>query len=449
MSKSDPSASRKAAFDVLRKVARAKGDPASFLHHPRLDHLKAQDRDLATELVYGVLRWQNRLDYTLEAFSNRPAKRVDLPVLLALRMGLYQIRFLTRVPWRAAVDESVKLTRAHGPRGAEGFVNAVLRSACRKPDRPTLPAKEDDPLGYLTVALSHPEWLARRYLRLGMDKAEARCLYHNRPPPSDVRVEPPWDTERVRRALENEGIESEPFHLVPGCLRVFSGKPVQTSLHRSGEIFIQEAGSQLIPFMLGPKAGDDVLDACAAPGAKATELSRWCVPGSVIAVERRLARLTLMSELAKHLGCSNLRPVGGDAAQLPFRATFKHIILDAPCSSLGTLARNPDIKWRIQESDLVDLSKIQYQLLESCCQLLDREGRLVYATCSTEHEENEDLIAEFLEQHPEFRIASPPSSFPAEARKLLDDEGALRIYPERDHMDGYYAVALERKDTGD
>ena len=198
--------------------------------------------------------------------------------------------------------------------------------------------------------------------------------------------------------------------------------------------------------MLGAKTGDDVLDACAAPGAKATEMSRWCAPGSVIATERRLKRLSIMSDLAKRLGCTNLRPVGGDAAHLPFRAAFKHIILDAPCSSLGTLARNPDIKWKTRESDLADLSKIQYQLLESCAQLLAPKGRLVYATCSTEHEENEDLIKKFLEEHPRFRIALPPSSFPAEARKLLDDEGALRIYPERDHMDGYYAVALKRKD---
>lgn len=443
-----PSPARKAAFDVLHHVARGKGNPASLLHDRHLDGLQPKDRDLATELVYGVLRWQNRLDYILEAFSNRPAERVDLPILLALRLGLYQIRFLTRVPDRAAVDEAVKLGRTYGSRGATGFVNAVLRSSCQQPDKPALPRKAEEPLRYLTVTLSHPEWLARRYLdSLGLEGAEARCRYHNRPPFQDVRVEPPWTPAQIRLELAKEGVESLPSRLVRGSLRIVSGKAAGTSVYKAGKVFIQEAGSQLVPFMLGPKAGDDVLDACAAPGSKATQISRWCAPGSVIAIEHRLRRLKIMVEVSERLGTTNLRPVGADAAQLPLRTKFKYILLDAPCSSLGTLARNPDIKWKLKESDLANLSKTQFRLLESCSRLLEQGGRLVYATCSTEPEENEVLISEFLSEHPEFRIAEPPSSFPEESRKLLDQRGALRICPEREEMDGYYAVALEHSST--
>jgi 16S rRNA (cytosine967-C5)-methyltransferase len=426
-------------------VTGAKGDPASLLHDKRLDGLKVQDRDLATELVYGVLRWQNRLDYILEAFSSRPVERVDLPILLALRMGLYQIRFLTRVPERAAVDEAVKLSHIFGPRGTTGFVNAVLRAACRQSDQPALPNKDNEPLRYLTVTLSHPEWLARRYLdNLGLDRAEARCCYHNQIPPQDVRIEPPGEPDQIRLELANEGVESRIFPLVPGSLRIVSGQAGGTSLYKAGRLFIQEAGSQLIPFMLGPRAGNDVLDACAAPGSKATQMSRWCAPGSVIAIERRPRRLKLLADVSKRLGTRNLRPLGADAMQLPFRKKFKYILLDAPCSSLGTLARNPDIKWKLRESDFEALSQKQFQLLQSCSMALEQGGRLVYATCSTEPEENEALIGRFISEQPEFRIASPPQSFPAEAKKLLDADGTLRICPERDEMDGYYAVALER-----
>lgn len=441
------SPARQFAYRVLHRVARTKADPATLLHGKRGHELRALDRDLATELVYGVLRWQNRLDYSLEALAGRAKDRMDLPVLLALRIGLYQIRFLARVPERTAVDEAVKTARRYGPRGAPGFVNAVLRAACRRPGFPVLPTKRDDPLDYLTVTLSHPQWLARRYLeRLGVDGAEARCQYNNRQPPTDIRVEPGTDLETARGELAREGIAAERFPGVPHCLRASTGSPARSTLRRSAKIFIQEAGSQLIPHLLGIQPGDRVLDACAAPGAKATEMAAWCSPGIVIALERRLRRVFLMASLARRFGRENVLPVAADAAEPPLetRTTFCGILLDAPCSNLGTLARNPDIKWRMRESDLAGFGTGQLRLLESCSRHLAARGRLVYATCSTEPEENDDVIATFLQDHPELHICPPPPSFPDEARRFIDDRGVLRIFPERDGMDGYFAVILER-----
>jgi 16S rRNA (cytosine967-C5)-methyltransferase len=186
------------------------------------------------------------------------------------------------------------------------------------------------------------------------------------------------------------------------------------------------------------------LDACAAPGAKATALARWTDPGPVIALELRPRRLTLMAELARRLSCRNLIPLGGDAGALPLRGCFRAILLDAPCSSLGTLARNPDIKWRVQEKDLADFASGQIRLLTACAEILERGGRLVYSTCSTEPEENQEVIRRFVARHPGFQIVSPPPSFPAEARSLVNDSNFLITFPERDQMDGYFAAILEK-----
>jgi 16S rRNA (cytosine967-C5)-methyltransferase len=441
-----PSPARSAAFRILEEVTRKGPDPASLLHGRATQKLQSTDRNLTTEIVYGVLRWQNRLDFILHRHAKRAGKAIDFPILLALRIGLYQIRFLSRIPERSAVDESVKLARRFGPRGASGFVNAVLRSTCRQPDKPALPSKNEDPLGYLTITLSHPEWLARRYLgRLGVEGAEIRCLYHNQAPPTDIRVEPGIEIGEAQKQLAEDGIPSAPHPVVPRCLRAQSGRPTAGSLYRSGSIYMQEAGSQLIPYMLDVQRGVRVLDACAAPGSKATQMSRWSHPGKVIALERRLPRIELLASIAKQWRCDNLLPVGGDAGELPFRSPFHRILLDAPCSSLGTLARNPDIKWRLNEENLRDLADEQYRILSACAGLLAPGGHIVYSTCSTEPEENEEVVERFLSSHPGFSIAAPPPSFPEAARRLLDERGILRTLPERDAMDGYFAVALHRK----
>lgn len=438
-----PSPARRAAFLILRHVVETPADPATLLHSSLTAGHSPADLDLATELVYGTLRWQATLDFILEAHARRPAHQIDLPLLLALRIGLHQLRHLTRVPQRAAVDEAVKLAHAFGRPAGARFVNAVLRSFCRRPDLPRLPAKRDDPIGYLSITLSHPEWLARRYLgRLGLEEAAALCQRNNLPPPVDLRVEPPLDVEDARARLAQEGVTAEPLPLVPGALRATAGKPQATSLYRSGAIHIQEGGSQLVACLLAPSPEDWVLDACAAPGGKATALARRVPQGGVLAIDRSPERLALVRALVERLGLRNIRLLAADAEKLPLCQPFTHVLLDAPCSNLGTLARNPDIKWRVREEDLARHAARQRRLINSCAAATATGGTLVYATCSTEPEENDHVVRAFLADHPEFAVSEPPESFP---RELIGADRAVRTDPVRNQLDGYYGIVLKRR----
>ena len=401
------------------------------------------------EIVFGVLRWRAALDWVLARHASRPTAELDTTLLLALRMGLYQIRHLDRVPDRAAVDESVRLAEAYGGARGKGLVNAVLRSVLRRPDAAPFPKKEDDPLGYLASELSHPRWLAERYLRrLGLERAEARCRAQNRTPPVHLRVSARVSVERAREILDREGLETEIVSEAPRCLRVLSGSLAESSPSRQGLVFPQDAGSQLVPLLLDVRSSDRVLDVCAAPGGKTTAMSELASEGSVVAIDRRRRRVRLLGEIAARFSAENVHPVVADGRRLPFETKFARILLDVPCSSLGTLRRNPDIKWRVAESDLEPLAALQLDLLRSSARLLAEGGRLVYATCSTEPEENERVVERFLSESPSSKLVSAAPSLPAPARHLVDAGGFFRTSPEENDMDGYFAAILEDKIAG-
>ena len=435
---SSASPARRAAFEVLTGVAERRGEPASLLHRPSYDSLSSVDRDLMTEITYGVLRWRNQLDFVLAAHSSRPLHKIDDVPLTALRMGLYQLRFLSRVPERAAVDEAVRLAHTFGASWAASFVNAVLRKAVRQPDEPRPPRKQDDPLGYLTTTLSHPEWLAKRYLdRLGIEDAQARCRCQNEPPPVHVRVSPPLSLEDARASLEADGVMSESVSLAPRALAVSGGELRESSLYREGRLCIQDAGAQLVSTLLDVSSGDVVLDVCAAPGGKTTALAEQTSDGYVLALDRRHRRTALTRALAMRLGRKNVLPATADGTRLPVARSFDRILVDVPCTSLGTLRRNPDIKWRVEEYDLTSRHRaLQRELLTAAAEKLTPGGRLVYATCSSEPEENEDVVNAFLADEPGFRLVPPPV--------LATSEGFFETRPERDDTDAHFAAILTR-----
>jgi 16S rRNA (cytosine967-C5)-methyltransferase len=439
------SKARRAAFEVLRRVDERRGEPAALLSLPRYRSLSGADRDLAMEIVFGVLRWQASLDWILAHHARRPLSEIDETLLRALRIGLYQLRHLDRIPERAAVDESVRLAEAFGAIRGKGLVNAVLRSALRQTGIPPFPRKERDPLGYLTHGLSHPRWLAERYLeRFGIERAEAKCLAQNRTPPIHLRVSPRIDLERARESLKGEGVETERVRETPRGLRVLSGNPTASSLLRDGLVFPQDAGSQLVPLLLQVRRTDRVLDVCAAPGGKATGTSELVPEGSVIAVDKRERRVRILRDISARLRAENVHPLVADGRRLPFETKFARILLDVPCTSLGTLRRNPDVKWRMTPPDLERLSGLQLELLRSASRLLADDGLLVYATCSTEPEENERVVERFLAESPGFHRVGAAPSLPEGARHLVDADGFFRTSPEQDDMDSYFAAILVR-----
>ncbi len=352
-------AARSLAFEILRLVERG-GYAAELLHH-RSAALEARDAGLASELVLGVLRRQNQLDFLIEHFSGRRAGGLDPEVRLSLRLGLYQLRHLNRVPGHAAVNDSVELVKRSGKRSAAGLVNAVLRKAHRRPvswpDRAT--------------ELALPAWLLERWERhYGSDTAERMARAALETPETYVHVPVGHDSSLV---------SLEPTD-VPGCFRLKDGHP-------SG-LRIQDISSQAVVPLLELRPGQSFLDVCAAPGNKTAQALESGV--RAVACDRHWGRLTDM----RSLGCPLV--VADGAAGLPFARRFARILVDAPCSGTGTLARNPEIKWRLKPADLADLHARQVRLLRNALQLVEPGGRLVYSTCSLEPEENESVVEEVL-----------------------------------------------------
>jgi 16S rRNA (cytosine967-C5)-methyltransferase len=399
---------------------------------PEVEALDPRERSFLHELVLGVLRRRGGLDYALASLVDRPLASLSPDVLTALRLGAYQLLHL-RVPEHAALSESVELVRAARPRAA-GFVNAVLRRLQREgPPREPDPATE--PLRWLTTIGSLPPWIAQRWLeRLGPVGAVARARVLLEEPPTFFRFNPRRET--TPETLAAAGIEARPTD-VPEAWELLSGRLVEAA--RQGHVYVQDRSSQLVA-RLAAASGGSVLDACAAPGGKSLLLADTLGPSArVIAAEASPRRLRTLAALARLWGATGILPVGADARRPPFRSTFDTVLLDAPCSGLGTIARHPDIRWRLRPRDLGRQAHRQLEIVNALAPLVKPGGRLVYATCSIEDEENEGVVGRFLEAHPDFR----PDPLPDWARPFAS--GAyLETRPEAHRGDGFFAAVLRR-----
>ena len=423
---------RHLAFDVLREAERGAAPLAERLARPDVEALPPRDRAFLHELVLGTLRRRGLVDHALAAAVDRPLAQIDPGVLTILRLGAYQILRL-RVPHRAAVSEAVELAHAVTPR-ATGIVNAVLRRLARE-GPPPVPDRRADPLGWLTTEGSLPRWLAKRWrARLGPEVACARAAALLETPPTVFRVNPRAGDAEAR--LASAGVVAEPL-VVPGAWRVREG--AIATLSAGAIVYVQDQGSQMIAHLAAAAAGR-VLDACAAPGGKSTLMADLGPHALVIAGEVSPPRLFTLATLVARWGTPNVRVVGADARRPPLAVPLQSILLDAPCSGLGTLGRHPDIRWRAREADLSRQARRQRELLEGVAGLVAPGGTLVYATCSLEPEENERVVDPFLEAHPELRVAERPGWAEAFA-----DGRFLRTLPERDGGDGFFAAKLERR----
>jgi 16S rRNA (cytosine967-C5)-methyltransferase len=419
---------REVGHRVLARVAGGE-TLAEALASPAAERLDGRERAFLHELVLGTLRRRGWLDHVLARLATRALDDVTPGVLDALRLGVYQLLF-TRVPAHAAVSESVSLARAAEPRSA-GFANAVLRRLQREGPPPE-PDAAADPLAWLATAGSLPGWLAERWLkRLGPGAAIARARALVAVPPTHVRLNPRVHDAETR--VRSAGVELRPT-AVPGALEA-DGR-VQDLAER-GLLYVQDAASQLVARL----AATDglVLDACAAPGGKSLLLADAGGPRArVVAADVSKRRLATLARLASRWRAGSVLPVAADALRPPFApASFDAILLDAPCSGLGTLGRNPDIRWRLTPRDLLRHSERQRALLEGVAPLLRPGGRLVYAVCSPEPEETDEVVRPFLDAHPGLR----PEELPRWAGPFAD-AGAVRTEPARDRADAFYAAAL-------
>jgi len=452
-----PSPARRAAFEILRRVE-LEDAYASSLLVAMAEELRADDRALCHELVLGVLRRRLWLDTALQHFASRPIDDLDLPVRVALRIGLYQLRFLERIPPSAAVNESVNLVRAARVRSAAGFINAVLRRATREPDYD--PATEvADPVEKLAIETSHPQWLIQRWVdAFGLAETGALARANNEAAPVAFRLttkalksENP--STQIIGELEAAGAQVSRSRVAPDAWRVSSPGTARDSgranagailrkLSGDGLIYFQDEASQLVAHLLGAAAGDRVLDVSAAPGSKTTHIAALQPQALIVAADLHEHRVRTMRDLAKTQGADLLRLVVHDATlDLPFAdAIFDRVLVDAPCSGTGTLRHNPEIRWRLKPLDIAELASKQRRILANAAAMARRGGLILYSTCAAEPDENEAVARDFIKRHPDFYPAPL-----AVSQDLLTNDGAVRTWPHRHDVDGFFIMAFRRR----
>jgi 16S rRNA (cytosine967-C5)-methyltransferase len=441
---------RRAAYLALRDITQRGLDLPAALAQERDPLRDARDRALAGEIVLGVLRWRAALDFMIERLAKRAIARLDLEVVEILRLGLYQLWHLARVPASAVVNDAVELTRVARRGRAAALVNAALRTFSRTTPDEWLPAREENAT-YLSVALSHPRWLVERWLgRHGFDNTEKWLRFNNSPAALTLRVNTAKTTlGALSETLRLENVVTEPARYAPDALIVTKGNPLGSSRFASGDFIVQDEASQLVAHMAGVVAGERVLDACASPGGKTLIIANAMRAGFLVAADVRPRRVQLLADTLGRTGTRAAIVQVDLRDPLPFGAEFDCVLVDAPCSGLGTLRRDPDIKWRRQESDLPALSTVQTALLEHAAAAVRPGGRVVYATCSSEPEENDDVVDRFLSQQQGVFSEAGPSwtRRPASAPRLCevcDRSGRLRTLPHVHGLEAFFAAVLVR-----
>jgi len=408
--------------------------------------LSPSDAGLVTALVQGTLRNRSHLDHHLTAFTNGGFEGLPAPIRAALRLGAFQMLFLTRVPGSAAVDESVELAKAYGHPGTAGIVNAVLRRLA-KGERAPLPDPGTDLAGNLSILHSHPRWLTERWLsRYGAEEAARLLAADNTEPSVSVRA----NAHRIRPNALAAALKAEGHEAVPGpnggpILLVGRGYVASRSpLFREGALSLQDEAESAVVLILDPKPGEVVLDLCAAPGGKSSQIAERVAPGGrVVAAERHPSRARALRENLLHrLRLPGVSIVCGDGRNPPFVRPFDRVLVDAPCTGLGVLRRRADARWRKEERSLPEMAELQGALLHAAAGLTRSGGVLVYSVCSLEPEETDEVVAMFLRAHSEFISEDARPLLPAGFRA---DEPVLRAFPHRHGTDGVFAARLRRR----
>ncbi len=416
--------------------------------------LSKRDRAFIYNIVQGVLRWRIRFDWILRQFVCFSFRKIEPPVLNILRISLYQIFHMDRVPQSAAVNEAVKQAKVVGKGHASGFVNGILRQICRRKTPFVFPDKRKDIVQYLSVFYSYPTWLVKKWINeLGVDSAERLLEAGNRIPDLVIRTNClKTDRTALIRLLENEGMAATPTSCSPDGIKVdgLKGRVSQLKTFESGLFQVQGEAAQICTYLLNPLSGESILDLCAGLGGKSTHLSELMGgKGRVFSVDISRKRLTKFLESSKRLGIECAQPVVADACRnlsSLFNCAFDKILIDGPCSGLGTISKHPDGKWSRVEKDIKRLSHLQSRLLNEVVPLVKKGGTILYVTCTISEEENEGLVAKFLEKNRGMALENLTKHAPEWAFDLIDDQGFFKTFPHVHEMDGFFAALFRAKE---
>ena len=418
----------------------------------RASTLSSPDRRLLTELVYGIVRRQRTLDALIDQLAKKKAHQQHPDIRIMLHIGLYQLRYLDHIPDSAAVHSTVELVKQSKLGRLKGFVNSLLRQYLRLSASGTWDfASDAPPLSVTQIGIQHsyPDWIVQIWSeQIGLAETEALCEYLNQPPPLDLRVNPlKTSPEALKKALHAAGCATEALPFLPQAVRVTGATGPVRSLpgFDEGQWVVQDSSAQLVSHLLDPQPGETIIDACAAPGGKSTHMAELMQDeGIVWACDRYAARLRKVNANAKRLGLGAIRPHEADSRHIPdFHQQADRVLLDAPCSGLGTLNRHADARWRQSPERVVELVRLQEELLNEAANWVKAGGILVYATCSLHPDENEQQIQHFLAHHPTWQISPPSIDSPAAA--FTTPEGWVKVWPHRDHMDGFFMVRLQKE----
>lgn len=408
--------------------------------------LSDQDRRFITELVYGTIKAQQTLDWMISFYINRPITTIAPIVLNILRMGMYQMFFLSKIPISAACNQAVELTKKYGHVGTVKFVNAVLRNAGRTPEKIVYPDKQKNLVKFLALTYFHPEWLVARWLkRLGAEATESLCSINNVTPTLCLRTNTLKNNrEELLAILEGEGVVAEASEWTPEGIVCHSSPALSTLKSLSTGLFqIQDESSMLVAHVLAPQPGEFIIDTCAAPGGKTTHIAALMQnTGRIVATDIYDHKLLLIKQNAERLGISIIENQVLDATRIgtKFAGQADRVLVDAPCSGLGVLRRKADSRWRKEESMLQELPKLQREILHSAADCVKVGGVLVYSTCTTEPEENQAVVESFMQDRPEFVLQKAGEFLPVSGHEV----DMVQLWPHVDQVDGFFIARLTR-----
>jgi len=415
--------------------------------------LSVKDKKLVFSICYGVIRWRGRLDWIIKKFSNVPIKKIDPKVLNILRIGIYQIVFLDRIPGSAAVNTSVELTKSFAPVWVVGFVNGILRKVSESHDAVKFPDAVKTPVLHLAAKKSFPKWLIERWLKkFGFKELERLCDKLNLIPAITLRTNTlKTNQKKLIKSLDGWVENQVPTQLAPDGVKCYKLKaPIfELDSFKDGWFQVQDEAAQLVSLFLNPEPGDRVLDAGAGFGGKTGHIAQLMKnTGHILAIDHSSTKLSDLQKGIKRLGITNVKTLNHDLNHKIDKrktGTFKKVILDAPCSGLGVIRRNPDIKWSPFKMNLNAYQKKQISYLSNLAHVVEPSGLMVYAVCSVESEENENVVKLFLKKHPEFTIDSPPVFFmDKKISPLIQKSAFYKTFPHQHDMDGFFAVRFKK-----